>query len=305
MSDPVWLPEVLRAAGLTVHEYPGWRERGHGDFGNIWGVVAHHTGSFGESPRGIAEHPELGLASQLYLSRTGEYTICGAGIAWHAGDGSWPGLPDDAANSYTIGIEAANDGSGSEARARQLPHRASWSDEQYEAYVRGVAAILNHLGKPASHVIGHKEWAGREQGKWDPGTIDMDIFRADVQAVMDGGELGEDDMSAEDIAKAVWAAKVPKPDGKTEQAGILLGWVDQHGGDALDQAAGPGTKDQRGGSLRPTGWPQLGQNADGSNRSLVDGVAAALTKLDQVMKRQDAITNRLDALEVPIEPEQT
>lgn len=109
---------------------------------------------------------------------------------------------------------------------------------------------------------------------------------------------GEDDMpSANDIAKAVWAAPVPKPNGKNEQAGVLLGWVDQHGGDSLDQAAGPGTKDQRGGPLRPTGWAQLGKNPDGSNRSVVDGLAAALRGIED-------IKTRLDALEVPLEPEQ-
>jgi peptidoglycan hydrolase-like protein with peptidoglycan-binding domain len=30
--------------------------------------------------------------------------------------------------------------------------------------------------------IGHKEYAGRAQGKWDPGAIDMDILREDIQA---------------------------------------------------------------------------------------------------------------------------
>jgi hypothetical protein len=153
-------------------------DRGHGDFGNIWGVVAHHTGSFGETPRGIAEHPSLGLASQLYLSPDGVYTLCGVGIAWHAGQGSYPGLPTNDANSYTIGIEAANDGGGTPGK----PHRWGWSDAQYDAYVRGVAAILKKLGQPESHVIGHKEWAGAAQGKWDPGAIDMNIFRQDVRS---------------------------------------------------------------------------------------------------------------------------
>jgi hypothetical protein len=55
MSDPIWLPDVLRAAGLTCDIYPGAMDRGHGDFGAIWGVVCHHTGSFGETPRGIAQ----------------------------------------------------------------------------------------------------------------------------------------------------------------------------------------------------------------------------------------------------------
>lgn len=177
MSDPTWLPDVLRAAGLRCDVYPGAFDRGHGDFGNIWGIVAHHTGSFGETPRGIAEHPALGLASQLYLSRDGVYTLCGVGIAWHAGEGSWPGIPTNNANQCTIGIEAANDGT------------SGWSAAQYNAYVRGCAAILNRLGQPASHVIGHKEWAAI-QGKWDPGGINMNTFRADVarvQAELRGG----------------------------------------------------------------------------------------------------------------------
>lgn len=180
MADPVWLPDVLREAGLVCTIYPGAFDRGHGDFGDIWGVVCHHTGSFGETARGIAEHPELGLASQLYLSPDGEYTLCGVGVAWHAGSGSWPGLPTDGANQYTIGIEAANDGGGAPGK----PHRTGWSDAQYNAYVKGVAAILRKLGQPASHAIGHKEWAGAAQGKWDPGAIDMSIFRADVAREM-------------------------------------------------------------------------------------------------------------------------
>jgi hypothetical protein len=182
MADPIWLPDVLRAEGLRCDIYPGAFDRGHGDFGNIWGVVCHHTGSFGESPHGIAEHPTLGLASQLYLSPDGVYTLCGVGIAWHAGSGSWPGIPANGANQVTIGIEAANDGGGTPGK----PHRSSWSDQQYDAYVRGVAAILRHLNQPASHAIGHKEWAGAAQGKWDPGAIDMNIFRQDVTAHLAG-----------------------------------------------------------------------------------------------------------------------
>lgn len=269
MPDPVWLPDVLRAAGLEVHEYPGWRERGHGDFGDIWGVVCHHTGSFGETPRGIAEHPELGLCSQLHLDRNGVYTICGAGVAWHAGMGAYPGLPVNNANGCTIGIEAANDGGGTPGR----PHRASWSDAQYDAYVRGVAAILDHLGQPASHAIGHKEWAGAAQGKWDPGSIDMDDFRADVARAMKGLFTEEDDMpSADEVAKAVWAHRPTKLDGKTDAtAGEMLAWTDHKTGKALDQLGGARTRDQKDDSV--TGWAQL----DG--RSVVDALAVIGEKL--------------------------
>lgn len=182
MSDPTWLPDALRAEGLQCDIYPGAFERGHGDFGEITHVVDHHTGSFGETPRGIAEHPSLGLASQLYLGRDGKFTLCGVGIAWHAGAGSYAGLPANNANFRTIGIEAVNDGGGSPGK----PHHVPWSLVQYDAYVRGNAAILKHLGQPASHSIGHKEWAAAAQGKWDPGGIDMDLFRADIQSAMGG-----------------------------------------------------------------------------------------------------------------------
>lgn len=177
-GDPLWLPEVLRAEGVTVVEMDGWRDRGHGDFGQIWGVVAHHTGSDNTPASEIAFHPELGLCSQIHLGRNGVATICGAGVAWHAGNGSWPGLPANSANQATIGIEAQNAGGGSPAVP--MRHRSCWPDVQYEAYVRCVAAILRHLGHGADRVIAHREWAGKAQGKWDPGQIDMDAFRWDV-----------------------------------------------------------------------------------------------------------------------------
>ncbi len=242
MADPTWLPDVLRKAGLVCDVYPGAMDRGHGDFGQIWGVVCHHTGSFGETPKGIAQHPSLGLASQLYLGRDGKYTLCGVGIAWHAGQGAWPGIPAGDANRVTIGIEAANDGGGTPGK----PHRASWSDAQYNAYVRGVAAILNHLDQPASHAIAHKEWAGTAQGKWDPGAIDMTIFRADVARVQ--AEL-----------KANPARKEPTT--VVPNANLLR--------EVWDQLRGPQGK----------GWPQLG------GRTIVDSLAEAHRKLDELLGR--------------------
>ena len=112
MSDPVWLNDYLRRAGLDSVEYPGARTRGHGDMpGTQWGVMWHHMGAAGTAgPGSIANHPSLGLASQLYLARDGKYTVCGVGIAYHAGRGAYPGLPTNNANPFTIGIEAENSG---------------------------------------------------------------------------------------------------------------------------------------------------------------------------------------------------
>ncbi len=178
-GDPMWLADVLRAERLAVVEHPGWRHRGHGDFEAIWGVMVHHTGSSNTPANEVADgHPSLaGPLSQLHLARDGTVTVVAAGVAWHAGVGRWPGLPEDNANWHTIGIEAANNGT------------EGWSDVQYDAYVACCAAILRRLGRGAERVIGHKEWAGAKQGKWDPGGMDMDRFRADIAVRLKGGAL--------------------------------------------------------------------------------------------------------------------
>ncbi|MBO0679433.1 N-acetylmuramoyl-L-alanine amidase [Mycolicibacterium sp. S2-37] len=178
-GDPVWLADVLRDEGLTPIEYPGWRDRGHGDFRDIRGVMVHHTGSDGATAASIAEgRPDLpGPLSQLHIGRDGTVTVVAAGVAWHAGIGMYPWLPTNMGNWHTIGIECANSGTSPTAA-----HRQHWPDAQYVALVRSCAAINRRLGQRADRTIGHKEYAGRAQGKWDPGAIDMDILRSDVQA---------------------------------------------------------------------------------------------------------------------------
>lgn len=173
-GDPVWLADVLRAEGLEVEVLDGALERGHGDFGEIWGVMMHHTGGNppSDNPGYIAKHPTLGLASQLHQNRKGQWTVCGVGIAYHAGVGSWPGIQKNNANAVTIGIEAENNGT------------EGWGPVQYDPYIRGVGAILRALERDSGRALGHKDWAAI-QGKWDPGSMDMNKARRDIQAVID------------------------------------------------------------------------------------------------------------------------
>jgi len=178
-GDPVWLADVLRAEDVRLVEYPGWRNRGHGDFKDIRGVMAHHTGSDNASAASIANgRPDLpGPLSQLHIARDGTVTVVAVGIAWHAGKGMYPWLPTNMGNWHMIGIECANTGTSLTA-----PHRTNWPNAQYEALVRSCAAINRRLAQNSSRTIGHKEYAGRAQGKWDPGAINMDILRGDIQA---------------------------------------------------------------------------------------------------------------------------
>ena len=180
-GDPVWLADVLLAEGIDLVEYPGWRTRGHGDFKDIRGVMVHHTGSDTASAASIANgRPDLpGPLSQLHIARDGTVTVVAVGVAWHAGIGMYPWLPTNMGNWHMIGIECANSGTSPTA-----PHRQNWPDAQYFAVVRCCAAINRRLAQTSARTIGHKEYAGRAQGKWDPGAINMDILRSDIQDVI-------------------------------------------------------------------------------------------------------------------------
>jgi N-acetyl-anhydromuramyl-L-alanine amidase AmpD len=106
------------------------------------------------------------------LGRDGTYAVVAAGRAWHAGAGAWKGVVQG--NAQMIGIEAENQGNGHDP----------WPYAQLDAYHRGVAAILKHIGAPAEMCCAHKEYALPQGRKSDPAGIDMDDFRQAVAALM-------------------------------------------------------------------------------------------------------------------------
>lgn len=175
-----WLAAALRSAGLTVIEQHGWQDRGRAEMGPVHGVICHHTGgpTHGVDPslstvlNGRADLP--GPLSHLYLGRDGTFHVLAAGRCNHAGLGSWQG--DEYGNSTFIGIEAENAGDGHDP----------WPAVQLEAYARGVAAILSHIGAAAIMCAGHKEYALPKGRKVDP-SFDMAKFRESVAHYMGGG----------------------------------------------------------------------------------------------------------------------
>lgn len=182
-GDPVWLEDVLRPAlGDRLKTLPGWQTDGvGGTMGTIWGVIWHHTGNSNEKPESISVGREdlKGPLAQIHIAPDGIVTIVAVGPCNHAGKGSWTGLPTDAANDRTIGVECAYDGTG------------QWPDAQIISMRDVGAALTKHLEVPVSHNISHEEWArfgpaGQRQYKWDPGNLSMDWFRGEIQKDMDG-----------------------------------------------------------------------------------------------------------------------
>jgi len=181
-----WLPLVLKQAGLKVAEVKGWENRGSADVGRIFGVICHHTVG-----KKVGNMPSLdnlrdgdaklkGPKAQLGLARDGTFYVIAAGRANHAGKGSFSFSENGATkkivngNSNFIGIEGENTGLNSD-----MP----WPAVQLEAFQRGVAAILNHIGRGSEFCIGHREWAPTR--KIDP-LFNMDTFRAKVADIMGG-----------------------------------------------------------------------------------------------------------------------
>lgn len=233
----IWLADVLKIAGLKVSPVPGWENRGRGDVSKIFGVLCHHTAGpkTGNMPslntivNGRAgTSPLPGPLAQLGLGRDGTFFIIAAGKAIHAGRGNWKGVVNG--NSNFIGIEAENTG---------LPGDP-WPEVQMDAYRRGVAAILKHLGRGADFCAGHKEYALPKGRKPDP-NFDMNAFRTAVAAFISGdGPAPELIPAVEQPVEA--GAPAGRPTLRRRASGDLVKQIQSKVGVAADGHFGPRTE---------------------------------------------------------------
>ncbi|WP_432034707.1 peptidoglycan recognition protein family protein [Streptomyces antibioticus] len=171
---------ILKAEGVKVSEYPGWRTRERDDetgktFGPVHMVLNHHTAGRDDLDI-VAKNGVPGLPAplaQIYLARTGVAWMCSKGRANHAGlmavnaynsfltEASTHPAPAKSSgtidgNDVSYGIETENRGDGKDVYPRA----------QYDAWVRINAAICRAYGWTAESCGCHKETS--VEGKPDP-----------------------------------------------------------------------------------------------------------------------------------------
>ena len=177
MTLPADLPARLNKAGLRVNTVPGWRTRGRPGSFAPRGVLWHHTGGAGDGLEyarwmALTGRPDLPAPlCQLSIGRDGTVYVLAAGRANHGGTARAAGpMPSGDANTLYVGVECHNTGS------------EGWRTEQRDAMVKVGVVLSEILGCTAEHNRGHVETS--VTGKWDPGALDLDEFRADLAAVL-------------------------------------------------------------------------------------------------------------------------
>lgn len=290
----LWLPQVLRSAGLTVVEVSGWQTRG-GETFEPRGTIAHATAG----SRTSTDKDELNVLlngsssapppiAQLMLSRSGVWYVVASGRCNHVLTG-WGGPHSGYGNTYLIGIEAMNDNRGE-----------PWSSDQLNSYARGVRAIHDRMGWPASRCAGHKEH--QPGAKTDP-TFDMNEFRSLVSGA--GGLL---DMNMSDQVPGigidvgtwmkdmwVWAAtqrfheQSPRTDDRFKSSATGPGIVSK----ALNTLLQAASSDEARDSAAVTAIEALAAAVSAGGGS-VDS-APIITRINEVAAEERAVVQELQA----------
>lgn len=219
-----WLADEFRAAGLTVVEVEGWKNRGRpastGHFNPRAGVTTHHTGarSSATNPRAglsmlVSGRPDLpGPLCQWATAYDGTVIVVAAGRANHAGRvgrSGTAGMPLGAdGNALALGNEVITDGT------QPLPKA------QRDAIALANKVVLDHYKNGRDRAHRHADISGT--GKWDIGQLTTAQLRADIPTTTAAPAVRptpqEDDVSAEDV----WNHPLPTPGGGTQRAKWLL-----------------------------------------------------------------------------------
>jgi hypothetical protein len=203
--------KLFRDEGLTVVEVGDWEHhnRNHvGAWGPVNGVMIHHTVTSGSARTvQICRDGYVKLPGPLchgVITKDGRVHLVGYGRTNHAGSGdpdvlaaviAERALPADNeastdGNARFYGFECENLGDGEDP----------WPAAQLDAIEKVSAAICRHHGWGAGSVIGHLEW---QPGKVDPRGFSMQTMRGRIAARLDGNHPQEDDVTPEQVERAV------------------------------------------------------------------------------------------------------
>jgi hypothetical protein len=218
--------DLMRSWGFTVLEADGWRTR-DAEPGSTYlpGVkyLEHHDASTPLSGNwGALAYIVANKLANVVTARDGTLMLTAAGVCWHAGAGSYPGVPTNGLNPLSLGNEVCN--SGSEPYDPRCTRAIIASEKAW--------AIVS--GRTAADVLGHKEWGNRPPGGWpgrktDP-SLDMNERRAAVAAFTPDQEddMPLNDADAQKVADKLLRTRLKLKDGSTPQVGsILVGIIDR------------------------------------------------------------------------------
>lgn len=223
--------DILRAAGIVVHETPGWQARGNGHRSAYEGGLVHHTATgHGMALPGTGAgrllmdgRPNLsGPLCNYAGNEDGSLTVIAAHPANHAGASggrSMGPLPRTKLfNKHVLGLEIVYPGT-------QPMHEA-----QYRAAVAWARAVVQVCGRgDVQRIRAHAETS--ITGKWDPGhapgqTIDMTAFRNAVASQQEADLTPDEHTMLQflyDRVKGImpqrWYAPDPNSPGKVVEVG--------------------------------------------------------------------------------------
>lgn len=188
---------ILRNAGLTVVEQPGWltRSRASGGFYVVRGIQVHHTA---ESPLmdGITSSNYMTFQAPVkpianaYVSRKGVWYVQAAGATNTAGAGGpYLDIPKDSANSRSLAVEIGNNGigepyppgqqlsvlAGLAALWQAYSNRFGWSEDYRRIFAHFEWAPTRKIDP-----FGPSDWNDDRKIKWI-----MPSLRLDVEAMVD------------------------------------------------------------------------------------------------------------------------
>jgi hypothetical protein len=165
----LWLPDVLRDAGLDVVTHDGWERRGlstSSPFEPEYVVWHHDASAAGDSP-GVPDYMIRNFdtgAAQTWVNRYGVWHVIASGRAPHAGR-VLPGKPD---NYTSLGVETDH------------TVNEPWPPELLLSLRVGTKAILDRMGHGTDHLEFHKTICSPPGRKIDPAGLDLATERRNV-----------------------------------------------------------------------------------------------------------------------------